>query len=69
MDFRGWINAKTVDTLHIALKTQPGTIRVWRHRNYIPRNIWPRILGKYPEIGLTDLLDWEAVAGRSDADA
>lgn len=62
MDFRTWIEAKTPETLHNVCGWEIGTIRVWRHRNCIPRNHWPELLSNYPEVGLNDLKKWESLA-------
>lgn len=59
MTFADWIDRKTPKTLHDVLRAEIGTIRVWRHRNIIPRNVWPEIMRGFPETGLTDLLEME----------
>lgn len=60
MDFRDWIDLKTPQTLSVVLGHEVGAIRVWRHRRIIPRNVWPEIMVKFPETGLSDLLKMEA---------
>ncbi len=62
MNFKTWIDQKTPETLNVVLGEKVGTIRVWRHRNVIPRNVWPEIMVKFPEVGLSDLMDWEEAA-------
>lgn len=62
MNFRDWIDLKTPQTLHVALGAEVGTIRVWRHRNIVPRNVWPEIMVEFPELGLSDLLAMEAAS-------
>jgi len=61
MDFRDWIDLKTPQTLSVVLGVEVGAIRVWRHRRIIPRNVWPEIMERFPEVGLRDLTDMEAV--------
>ena len=60
--FRDWIDEKTPQTLHVAIGVPHGTIRVWRHRNVIPRNIWPDILKEWRTLGadVNDLLSMES---------
>lgn len=62
MNFKTWIDQKTPKTLGVVLHQELGTIRVWRHRNIIPRNVWPEIMVKFPEVGLSDLMEWEEAA-------
>lgn len=63
MNFRDWIDQKTPQTLHLVLGHEIGAIRVWRHRRIIPRNVWPDIMTKFPEVGLRDLMDMESASG------
>lgn len=64
MTFRDWIDQKTPKTLGLVLGIEQGTIRVWRHRNVVPRNVWPEIIEAWRTLGtdLNDLLDMEAAS-------
>lgn len=62
MDFRAWIYQKTPKTLGLVLGRREATIRMWSSRNVIPRDVWPDIMRRVPEIGLTDLLSMEAAS-------
>lgn len=64
MTFAEWIDKKTPETLHIVLGQRIGTIRMWKHRNIIPRDVWPEIMKGFAEVGLNDLLDMERAAGQ-----
>lgn len=33
-----------------------GAVRVWKHRNRIPRTAWPDIIAAFPEISLEILM-------------
>lgn len=37
-----------------------GAVRVWKHRNYFPREAWPEIMRAFPEITLSKLMQLEA---------
>jgi len=39
---------------------RPGAVRVWKHRNQFPREVWPEILTAFPDISLEKLMDMEA---------
>lgn len=64
MTFREWIDQKTPETLHIVLNVEIGTIRVWRHRNYIPRSVWPVIIREWRDLA-TDVNDLFAMEAAS----
>lgn len=34
----------------------PGAVRVWKHRNQIPREAWPEVLTAYPDLTLQKLI-------------
>lgn len=53
--FREWIDAKGVETLAVVLDQREGTIRMWKTRNHVPYSVWPDIMVKIPEVGLSDL--------------
>lgn len=59
MQPRDWIKAKGQKALAVVLGERPATIRGWSSRNVIPRDKWPEVLTKYPEVGLNDLLAME----------
>ena len=62
MTFSDWIDLKTPQTLSVVLKKKEGTIRMWKTRNSIPRDIWPEIMERFAEIGVRDLRDMEAAS-------
>lgn len=33
----------------------PGAVRMWIHRQKIPREVWPELLEAYPNLTLRDL--------------
>lgn len=39
-----------------------GSVRVWKHRNQIPREAWPEIIAALPEISLEILMMTEGPA-------
>ena len=59
---RDWIRTKRPQTLAVVLGERPATFRGWSSRNVIPRDKWPEVMQKYPEIGLNDLLAMESEA-------
>lgn len=59
MTFSDWIDQKTPETLHVVLGVKLGTIRVWKHRNVIPRNIWPSIVTRIDGVTTLQLLAME----------
>ena len=62
MTFSDWIDLKTPQTLSVVLKKKEGTIRMWKTRNSIPRDIWPEIMERFAEIGVRDLRDMESAS-------
>lgn len=44
----------------------PGAVRVWKHRNQIPREAWPEVMTAYPDLTLQKLIAAER-AGSSSA--
>lgn len=44
------------------LGIEPGTVRMWKVRNCIPRKAWPEILEAFPDTTLRDLKQTEAAA-------
>lgn len=62
-DFRDFISKKTPAALKRELGVESlNTIYGWSHRNHIPRDVWPDLVEKFPELGNTDLKRMEAVA-------
>lgn len=41
------------------LNKTPGAVRVWKHRNQIPREAWPDILTVFPDVSLETLIATE----------
>lgn len=57
------IDAKGGPTVFAAqVNRSPGAVRVWKHRNYFPRDVWPEIIRAFPDIDLDKLIRLE---GRS----
>jgi len=42
------------------IKRNPGAVRVWKHRNYFPREAWPEIITAFPDLPLEKLIKIEA---------
>lgn len=45
-----------------AVGWKPGAVRLWKHRNRIPRQAWPEITKAFPDVSLDDLLRIEGEA-------
>ena len=45
-----------------------GAVRLWKHRNLIPRDAWPEIIQAFPEVTMERLLGSE-VEAPADAEA
>ncbi len=45
-----------------ALSVTPGSVRVWKCRNRIPRSAWPDIVRAFPSVTIDDLVKSEAAA-------
>lgn len=45
----------------------PGAVRVWKHRNLIPREAWPEVMTAFPDITLAKLIATEKAAGAAGA--
>lgn len=43
-----------------AIGKKPGAVRLWKHRNSIPRDAWPDLITTFPGITLERLLASEA---------
>lgn len=37
----------------------PLVVRMWKHRNRLPRNAWPEIIAAHPDLTLEVLLETE----------
>lgn len=37
-----------------------GAVRLWKHRNKLPRDAWPEIMQAFPELTLDRLIEVEA---------
>jgi hypothetical protein len=42
------------------IRRNPGAVRVWKHRNYFPREAWPEIITAFPDLPLEKLIKIEA---------
>lgn len=52
-----FIESKGVQALMAATGRADGAVRLWKHRNNIPREAWPDLLKAFPdELSLDDLL-------------
>ena len=38
-----------------ALGVSTGVVRMWRHRNRIPRSVWPEVIEAFPAVTLDAL--------------
>lgn len=45
-----------------AVCVSPGAVRLWKHRNKIPRTIWPDLLRAYPDMSVEALVQSEVAA-------
>jgi hypothetical protein len=45
-----------------AIGSDPGAVRMMKHRNKLPRTVWPEIVEAYQDISLSDLKAIEAQA-------
>lgn len=43
-----------------AISSEPGTVRMMKHRNRIPRTVWPEIMLAFPDVTVETLLAAEA---------
>lgn len=64
MTFSDWIDQKGPETLSLVLGVRIGTIRVWRHRNIIPRNVWPDIVTRIKGMTMLQLMAMEEASRR-----
>jgi len=45
-----------------ALGVEIGRVRVWKHRNRIPREVWPELVQAFPDVTLEKLMELERAA-------
>lgn len=45
-----------------AIGTDPARVRMWKHRNRIPRDAWPEIMTAFPDVTMPMLLEIEEKA-------
>lgn len=45
-----------------AIGRKPGSVRIWKHRDYFPRTAWPEIQTAFPDLTLEKLKELEAIA-------
>jgi hypothetical protein len=58
------IEGKGVEAIAEALKKRAGTVRMWKHRNVLPRSIWPELTQAFPDLTIQTLQEVEA-AGKA----
>lgn len=51
------------------VQRSPGAVRVWKHRNYFPREAWPEIMRAFPDIDLDRLMRLESRPAAPDCGA
>lgn len=59
MTFADFIDQKGVKKLSVVLGVSPNTIYSWKHLNRVPRRVWPDLMTRLPEVGLSDLVQME----------
>jgi hypothetical protein len=59
------IDATGVSVMAEKLKMRAGTIRMWKHRNTLPRSAWPELARAFPDLTLDKLQKIEAKGGRA----
>lgn len=47
-----FIEEKGVAAVSEATNRTPGNVRVWKHRNQFPREAWPELMERFPELTL-----------------
>lgn len=45
-----------------AIKRDPAAVRMMKHRNKLPRSVWPEIVHAFPEVTLDQLKHIEAAS-------
>lgn len=56
------IEDKGVSAIAEATRREPGAVRVWKHRNRIPRDAWPELMDAFPDVTLDVLRRLEEAA-------
>ena len=54
------IDLKGVAAVADATGANPETVRVWKHRNRLPRKAWPELMQAFPDVTMAVLLKTEA---------
>lgn len=54
------IEEKGVGPIAEATKAEHVTVRMWKHRNRIPRSVWPELVEAFPDLTLEKLKATEA---------
>lgn len=50
-----------VHAIAAKLNMKAGTVQVWKHRQHIPRHMWPDLIEKFPKITMKALKAGEGV--------
>lgn len=51
-----FIGEKGVPAIRLATGRSEGAVRVWKHRNRFPRDVWPELASAFPEELTLDVL-------------
>lgn len=51
-----FIEEKGVPAIRLATNRSEGAVRVWKHRNRFPREVWPELATAFPEELTLDVL-------------
>ena len=57
------------DAFATALNVPSGTVKVWRHRGFVPRGRWPDLMQAFPDVTLDELMQLEAAKESPTAEA
>lgn len=63
------IDAKGAQHIAEAVGVPLGTVRMWKHRNSIPRTKWPEMIAAFDDLSLGTLKVLETRSGRQKANA
>lgn len=58
------IDTKGAQHIADALGVPLGTVRMWKHRNSIPRSAWPEMIAAFDDLSLGALKALESRGGR-----
>lgn len=51
-----FIEEKGVAAIRLATGRSEGAVRVWKHRNRFPREVWPELVNRFPDELSLDVL-------------